>query len=107
MSYAFAKRHGILCLEVTNDEVVVACMQPFVTGWEPQLEHVARRQVKRVLANPADIERHTVEFYTLARSVNRARGGPAGCGTGNIGPMVGLGSFSGDPEAHDMYILYA
>src|SRR5690625_6381386 len=32
MSYAFAKRHGILCLEVANDEVGVGCMQNFVSG---------------------------------------------------------------------------
>jgi general secretion pathway protein E len=105
MSYAFAKRHGILCVEVTGDEVVVACTQPFVTGWEPQLEHVARRPVKRVLANPADIERHIVEFYTLARSVNRASSGPGGSAAGNFEQLVDLGSFSDDPEANDQHIV--
>ncbi|MGD8175913.1 GspE/PulE family protein [Marinimicrobium sp. ARAG 43.8] len=105
MSYAFAKRHGILCVEVTPDEVVVACTQPFVTGWEPQLEHVARRRVRRVVANPAEIDRHLVEFYTLARSVNRASGGPGASGVGNFEQLVDLGSFSEDPEANDQHVV--
>lgn len=105
MSYAFAKRHGILCLEVTGEEVIVALTQPFVTGWEPQLEHVARRPVRRVIANPIDIERHTIEFYTLARSVSRASGGPVGAATGNFEQLVDLGSFSEDPEANDQHVI--
>ncbi|ROQ21371.1 general secretion pathway protein E [Marinimicrobium koreense] len=105
MSYAFAKRHGILCVEVTQETVVVACTQPFITGWEPQLEHVARRSVKRVFANPADIDRHLVEFYTLARSVNRASGGPGASGAGNFEQLVDLGSFSEDPEANDQHVV--
>jgi len=105
MSYAFAKRHGILCVEVTQETVVVACTQPFITGWEPQLEHVARRSVKRVFANPADIDRHLVEFYTLARSVNRASGGPGASGAGNFEQLVDLGSFSDDPEANDQHVV--
>lgn len=105
MSYAFAKRHGILCVEVTPEHVVVACTQPFITGWEPQLEHVARRSVKRVFANPAEIDRHMVEFYTLARSVNRASGGPGASGAGNFEQLVDLGSFSEDPEANDQHVV--
>ncbi len=105
MSYAFAKRHGILCVEVKPEHVVVACTQPFITGWEPQLEHVARRSVKRVFANPAEVDRHLVEFYTLARSVNRASGGPGASGVGNFEQLVDLGSFSEDPEANDQHVV--
>ena len=32
MSYAFAKRHGILCVQVNQDHVLVACTQPFMSG---------------------------------------------------------------------------
>ena len=105
MSYAFAKRHGILCVEVTAEEVVVASAQPFVTGWEPQLEHVARRRVRRVVASPADIERHRIEFYTLARSVNRASGGPGASTVGNFEQLVDLGQLNQDPEANDQHIV--
>jgi general secretion pathway protein E len=104
MGYAFAKRHGILCVEVTPDEVVIACTQPFVSGWEPQLEHVARRRVKRVIANPADIERYMVEFYTLARSVSGASGGAVASALTNFEQLVELGKTT-DPDANDQHIV--
>src|SRR5690554_98919 len=104
MSYAFAKRHGILCVEVTADHLIIACTQPFVQGWEPQIEHVARKTVKRVMANPIDIERHTVEFYTLARSVSRASGGPAASAVTNFEQLVDLGTAT-DPDANDQHIV--
>ncbi len=104
MGYAFAKRHGILCVEVTPEEVVIACTQPFVTGWEPQLEHVARRRVKRVIANPIDIERYMVEFYTLARSVSGASGGASASAITNFEQLVELGKAT-DPDANDQHIV--
>jgi general secretion pathway protein E len=93
MSYAFAKRHGILCVKVESDHVVIACTQPFMAGWEPQVEHVARRAVKRVVANPADIERFMVEFYTTAASAIT-----------NFEQLVELGKAS-DPDANDQHIV--
>ena len=104
MSYAFAKRHGILCVQVNADYVVIACTQPFMEGWEPQVEQVARRKVKRVIANPADIERFMVEFYTLARSVSGASGASAASAVTNFEQLVELGK-STDPDANDQHIV--
>ena len=104
MSYAFAKRHGILCVKVEADHVVIACTQPFMAGWEPQVEHVARRTVKRVVANPADIERFMVEFYTLARSVSGASGATAASAITNFEQLVELGNAT-DPDANDQHIV--
>ncbi|WP_039917046.1 GspE/PulE family protein [Cellvibrio mixtus] len=104
MSYAFAKRHGILCVQVNQDHVLIACTQPFMSGWEPQVEHVARRSVKRVVANPADIERFMVEFYTLARSVSGASGATASSAITNFEQLVELGKAS-DPDANDQHIV--
>lgn len=104
MSYAFAKRHGILCVKVESDHVVVACTQPFMSGWEPQVEHVARRSVRRVVANPEDIERFMVEFYTLARSVSGASGATAASAITNFEQLVELGKAS-DPDANDQHIV--
>jgi len=104
MSYAFAKRHNILCVRVTPDEVVVATTQPFVSGWEPQLEHVARRSVRRVLADPAEIQRHSVEFYTLSRSVSGASGLSGPSGVTNFEQLLELGALK-DPEANDQHIV--
>jgi len=91
-------------VKVEADHVVIACTQPFMAGWEPQVEHVARRAVKRVVANPADIERYMVEFYTLARSVSGASGASAGSAITNFEQLVELGKAS-DPDANDQHIV--
>lgn len=73
MSRAFAQRHRILAVEVTEDEVVVASAEPRIRSWERNLEHVLRKRIRRVLADPRDIARHAAEFYSMARSVRGAR----------------------------------
>ena len=105
MSFAFAKRHNILCLQVTTETVIVATAQPFVTGWEEQLEHVANRIVKKVIANPADIARYTVEFYSLSKSVFGAKGIASNqTGTTNFEQLLELGELK-DPEANDQHVI--
>ncbi|MGM0634416.1 MAG: GspE/PulE family protein, partial [Pseudomonadota bacterium] len=106
MSYAFTQRHRILAVEVTPDEVVVACEEPFVTGWEADLAHVNRRDIRRVLANPMEIRRLATEFYSLASSIRQAegKGGPVPPGVGNLEQMLDLGS-TRDPEANDQHIV--
>lgn len=104
MSYAFAKRHGILCVRMTKDDIVVACKQPYMMAWIPQLEHVARRQVKRVFAVPSDIERYTVEFYTLSRSISGASGLAGPSNVTNFEQLLELGALK-DPEANDQHIV--
>ncbi len=106
MSFEFAKRHGILCVEAGAEELIVATAQPFVTTWVSGLEQASRKRIKRVVANPADIEKYTLEFYTLSRSVSGA--GTAMRGTrpalGNFEQLLELGSLK-DPDAQDQHIV--
>src|SRR5690606_17578718 len=102
--YPIAKRHPTLSHEVTQHHVITACTHPSITATKPHIEHVARKTVKRVMANPIDIERHTVEFYTLARSVSRASGGPAASAVTNFEQLVDLGTAT-DPDANDQHIV--
>ncbi len=105
MSFAFAKRHGILCVEITNDAVIIATGQPFMTGWEEQIEHVARKPVKKVFANPADIKRYIVEFYSLSRSVFGASGTASKQSMAtNFEQLLELGELK-DPEANDQHVI--
>ena len=75
MSFAFAKRHQILALSANNEEVVIASAQPFVRVWEQDLAQVLKKRIVRVVADPADIVRYSVEFYTLVNSISSAVGG--------------------------------
>ncbi|GAA5315051.1 MAG: GspE/PulE family protein [Candidatus Pelagadaptatus aseana] len=104
MSYAFAKRHRILCVDLNADEVTVACAEPYTSSWVPQLEHVARRQVRRVFAVPSDIQRYTLEFYTLSKSISGAKGMAGASNVTNFEQLLELGALK-DPEANDQHIV--
>ena len=67
--YAYASRAGILPIKNTPAGIVFAVKDPFALDWVKDLEPVLKVPVKRVCANPADIDRYLVEFYAIARSV--------------------------------------
>ncbi|WP_444958809.1 GspE/PulE family protein [Microbulbifer sp. ZKSA002] len=104
MSFQFAKRHQILCVEASAEELVVATAQPFTHGWEEQLEHTTGRRVCRVVADPADIKRHCVEFYSLSNSISGASGLQGTSAANNFEQLLELGTLK-DPEANDQHIV--
>jgi general secretion pathway protein E len=107
MSQAFAERHKILAVQVTADEVVIATAEPHIRAWEGNLEHVLRKRITRVLADPRDIARHTSEFYNMAVSVRGAHGAgraDAAAGVTNLEAMLDLGSMK-EPDANDQHIV--
>lgn len=106
MSYAFAQRHSILAVAVDASAVTIASSQPFVHGWEANLTHVLKRPIKRVVANPTDIQRFTVEFYRLAKSVSGASGSEQKIsGVGNFEQLLNLGASDQEPDANDSHIV--
>ena len=105
MSYQFAKRHDLLCVKITADELTVAVGQPFVESWVEQLMQTSQRRIKRVLSLPSDIARYRVEFYSLAKSISGAKGGTkAASNVTNFEQLLELGSMK-DPEANDQHIV--
>ncbi|MBV2204498.1 MAG: type II/IV secretion system protein, partial [Pseudomonas sp.] len=106
MSYAFAQRHKILAVAVDGHSVTIASAQPFVKGWEANLTHVLKRPITRVVANPADIQRFTVEFYRLAKSVSGATATDQKIsGVGNFEQLLNLGASDQEPDANDSHIV--
>ena len=71
--YAYAARLKVLPVKVTNLEAVVAVSDPYALDWEKELAPRIKQKLKLVLANPKDIERYSVEFYALARSVKASQ----------------------------------
>jgi general secretion pathway protein E len=67
--YAYALRSGILPIASGPAGVVFAVKDPFAVEWVRDLEPVLKPPIKRVVANPLDIDRYLVEFYAIARSV--------------------------------------
>ncbi|MEO0438448.1 MAG: GspE/PulE family protein [Pseudomonadota bacterium] len=107
MSRAFAERHRILAVDVSDDEVVIASAEPFLRAWQENVEHVVRKPIRRVLADPRDIARFTAEFYTMAGSVRGARATGTRSPGGNIGnleQMLELGSMQ-ELDANDQHVV--
>jgi len=108
VSYAYAARLKILPVKVTQDEVVIATAEPWLREWENDLGGVLKLRIKRVLANPLDIDRYLVEFYALAKSVKasseeRAKFGSFG-NTRTLEQLVELGR-SGKLDANDQHVV--
>ncbi|RZU38127.1 general secretion pathway protein E [Fluviicoccus keumensis] len=108
MSYAFAERHGILAVQVYREEVVIASAQPFHNEWEENLQHTLKgKTLKRVVANPAQLHRYTIEFYRLARAIEGAGSSDApaaGAAIGNFEQLLELGNMQ-SPDANDQHIV--
>jgi general secretion pathway protein E len=102
MSHAFAQRHAILAVAVDAHTVTVASAQPHVSSWESGLAQVLKRSIKRVVANPQDIQRCISEFYRLAKSVSGADQKVAAAGNFDL---LNLGASDQEPDANDAHIV--
>jgi len=105
MSLSYAQRHFILPVRVSASEVVIATAEPFDRGWMTEIEHTARRPVKLVVASFSDIERYSVEFFTLARSVRDAQSRGGANQNVSFEQLVDLGDSSRQFDANDQGIV--
>ncbi len=106
VSYSYAERHGILAVEVNALEVVFATFEPFETGWVEELARLLQREIKRVLLEPAQLKRHALEFYSLAKSVKGARQeqNEAAPNAQNLEQLMELGR-KGNLDANDQHVV--
>ncbi|WP_150430816.1 GspE/PulE family protein [Dechloromonas sp. CZR5] len=107
MSSAYAARFGILPVQVTTREVVIATAEPFVREWVVELQHILRKEIRRVMANPDDIGRYLVEFFNLAKSVKKAAArGEVTSGLSSFEQLVELGKGNRTFDANDQHIVH-
>src|SRR5512134_1237124 len=107
MSSAYAERYRILPVAISTREVTIATCEPHVREWEDQIRQVLRLEIKRVIANPVEIQSYLVEFYNLARSIKGATAKDKGAVTdiANFEQLVQLGR-SGKLDANDQHIVH-
>ncbi len=106
MSYAYAARFNILPVSVDEQLITIATAEPFVKEWEHELTRINSQAFKRVIANPDDISRYLLEFYTVSKSVNRAESEAKGSGSdiGNLEGLMELGR-AGKLDANDQHVI--
>lgn len=73
VSSAYAQRHRILPVSSSPTEVTFASAEPFDHAWAADLAHMIRRDIRRVVSSPIDINRYLVEFYGVQRSIQLAQ----------------------------------
>ncbi|MDQ2765037.1 MAG: GspE/PulE family protein [Pseudomonadota bacterium] len=109
VSMAYAKRHRILPIAATVGEVTFATCEPFENGWAPDLAQMLRRDIKRVVASPLDINRYLQEFYGVQRSIQLAQDAKTGSDSSasilNFEQLVELGK-SGEVGADDRHVVH-
>jgi general secretion pathway protein E len=102
MSASYATNYSILPIAVQSGEVTVATCEPFDESWLREIEQISRKSVRRVVANPLDIARYTVEFYKLAQSIRSAKQTSEKSVVGNFEQLVELG---GKVDAENHHIV--
>jgi len=105
MSANYAERHKVLPVQVSPSEVVIATSEPFIDDWVGEVERQARRAVRRVVANPADIKRYTAEFFALAKSVRAAQKLGGAAGAASFEQLVELGRSGRQLDANDQGVI--
>jgi general secretion pathway protein E len=105
MSAQYAERHGVLPVQVTPGEVVVATSEPFIDDWVGEVERQSRRQVRRVVANPVDIKRYTAEFFALARSVRAVQMAGEAASANSFESLVELDRSGRQLDANDQGVI--
>ncbi len=72
----YALNYKILPIVFNKNEIVIATAEPYIRHWEADLMRMHKCTIKRVIANPDEIDRYLGEFYSFASSLkgaNRAR----------------------------------
>jgi general secretion pathway protein E len=106
MSSAYATRFRILPVAINTKEALIATAEPGVRDWEPELGRMIKREIRRVIANPLDIERYQVEFYNLAKSIKGAGQRTSGqSGLANFEQLVELGKSDKQLDANDAHVV--
>ncbi len=109
VSHAYATRYRILPVAVTEMQVVFATPEPFDTRWVADLGHILRRDIQRVVASPLDVNRYLAEWWSVQRSIQRAKDAKGDLHDGrailNFEQLVELGR-TGDVGVDDRHVVH-
>ena len=109
VSHAYAQRYRILPVAVTELQVVFATPEPYDTRWVADLGHILRRDIQRVVASPVDVARYLAEWWSVQRSIQRAKDAKSDVHDGrailNFEQLVELGK-TGDVGVDDRHVVH-
>ncbi len=108
MSNEYAARFGILPVQLTPTEIVIATSEPFLRDWESVIRQLTRREIRRAISSPEDINRYLIEFFNLARSVKKAAQTKhqEKSGQASFEQLVEMGKANRQLDANDQHIVH-
>jgi general secretion pathway protein E len=95
LSRPYARRHGVLPLEKTDQALTVAVSNPFDSELLDALRSLIRTEVRPVLSSPRDIERAIAEIYGFRLSIDDAKSQLGGGGRPDVGNLESLVALNG------------
>lgn len=106
-SFKYVSKRHILPIEVNGSKAIFATSEPLQQKWKDDLGSIIKKDIKVVLATPSNIEKYSLEFYSLAKSINKAGEDPgvSGPAINNLEQLVQLGE-SGNLDANDRHIVH-
>jgi general secretion pathway protein E len=106
MSSQYATRFKILPVEARLAEVVIATAEPFSEDWVNELAPLLKRDIRKVVANPTDINRFIVEFFSVAKSIKDAqKNSGVSNNVHNFEQLVELGKAGKNFDANDQHVV--
>ncbi|MBS0194088.1 MAG: Flp pilus assembly complex ATPase component TadA [Proteobacteria bacterium] len=109
VSQAYAQRYRFLPLEVGTEVVRIATSEPLATDWLGDVARLLRKDIELAVVNPLDLNRYTMEFFGVTRSVRGARDArdakDANAGMPNFEQLVELGR-AGELGADDRHVVH-
>jgi general secretion pathway protein E len=107
IGHQYALRYRILPIHVTEDTVTFATAEPYLTNYLGDLKQILRKDIRRVVSSPVDVNRYLTEFYRVSRSVQKAveakMGGEKVSGILNFEQLLELGK--SNVGAEDQHIV--
>lgn len=107
VSYAYISKRAILPVVVDGNLATFATSQPLQQTWQSDLSGMIGKEIRVVITAPSDLDKYSLEFYALAKSVNKAGRNAAVHvpGVNNLEQLVQLGK-SGNLDADDQHIVH-
>ncbi len=106
-SFSYVSKRFILPVAIDGNLATFATSQPLQQAWQNDLGGMIGKEIRVVITTPSDLEKYSLEFYALAKSVNKAGKDSAinVPGVNNLEQLVQLGE-SGNLDANDQHIVH-
>lgn len=107
MSFAYAKTHHILVVEVNDDTVLIGTDQPFYRDWHSNIAQIIKpKTFDTVYVSPDQINRYRQEFYHVTKAIAGASHVHRrnGSDVTNVEALLQLGD-KDSPDANDQHIV--